>query len=44
LVGEEKIGGSTYKQEAEKMWEKLAQENGEPEAEHDPDVERLGLK
>lgn len=44
LVGDEKINGPTYKQKTEEMWERLAQENGEPEAEIDPDVERLGLK
>lgn len=44
LVGESEIGGSTYKAEAEKMWEHLANENNEPEAEIDPDIERLDLK
>lgn len=44
LVSGDEIGGPTYKEETEEMWERLAQENSEPEAETDPDVERLGLK
>lgn len=44
LVGEEQIGGPTYKAEAEQMWEELAQANGESELEADPEVEKRGLK
>jgi hypothetical protein len=44
LVGDEHIGGPTYKTEAELMWEALAVHNNEPDAEIDPDVDRLGLK
>lgn len=44
LVEESEIRGPTYKFETEKMWQHLADENGEPDTEIDPDVERLGLK
>ncbi len=44
LVGEKEIGGRTYKEEAEKMWKRLAIESNEPESENDPDVEKWGLR
>lgn len=44
LVGEEVIGGPTYKSDAETMWLEMADKNEEPPLPIDAEIDTLGLK